>query len=669
VANGREDYYTGHGEAEGEWTGGGAQTRGLAGTVAEDDFLNLLTGDPARAKTVLGYDLTFSAPKSVSILYGVADETMSRAVRDAHDEAVRQALGYIERHACWTRRGPGGREHLRGDGLTVATFRHRSSRAGDPQLHTHAVVANATEAAGKIGALDGRALYAHARTAGFLYQAALRHELTRTIGVEWDPVEHGVAEIAGIGADVRRHFSQRREEIKDHMSRHGGRSARSAQIAALETRRAKDYDIDAPGLHEAWRARAAEHGLDRSALEAVCDRRAPGMPIVPSQRAVVEHLASSAGITRTASTFDRRDALRDWAEAHREGAPVENIERLADEWLESPAAVRVNPGTDRAHLGGPRYSTPEMLHLERELLDTAQARRNTGVAQAPEPVVDEVLTSEPHLTGEQAGLARRLTRSGDGVEVVRAPAGTGKTYALAAARDIWERAGTRVSGCALAARAAVEMESTAGVDATTIARLRQDIATGYGLPRGSVLIVDEAGMAGTRAIADLARHAQETDSKLVLVGDDRQLPEIDAGGAFRGLADRLGCGTARGAAPDERLGPSGAWRAASRTHPRLARRLPRPRTPRRTAHRGRDTSGPRRRLVGERAGQTRGHHHDRSAPSGRRRAQRARSRTTAPRRQARRRGARGRRSPLQHRRSRDRATQRSPRRRGQRSAR
>src|SRR5581483_10283893 len=96
---------------------------------------------------------------------------------------------------------------------------------------------------------------------------------------------------------------------------------------------------------------------------------------------VVQHLASSAGITRTASTFDRRDALRDWAEAHREGAPVEHIERLTDEWLESPAAVRVNPGTDRAHLFGPRSSTPEMLHLERELLDTAHARCDTGVAQ------------------------------------------------------------------------------------------------------------------------------------------------------------------------------------------------------------------------------------------------------------------------------------------------
>src|SRR3954454_3651764 len=175
VARGREDYYTGHGEAEGEWYGVGAATKGLQGTVGEDEFLGALSIEPGSQRKVLGFDLTFSAPKSVSLLYGIADKSVARVARDSHDAPVREALGYLERHACWTRR-QSGRERIRGAGLVVSLFRHRTSRAGDPQLHTHPVLATTTLADVRWSALDDRAVYAQARTAGFLYQAALRHE-------------------------------------------------------------------------------------------------------------------------------------------------------------------------------------------------------------------------------------------------------------------------------------------------------------------------------------------------------------------------------------------------------------------------------------------------------------------------------------------------------------
>src|SRR4051812_12302458 len=255
VAKGREDYYTGHGEAEGEWLGQGADQRGLFGTVEEDGFLGLLTAGAVPGKTVLGYDLTFSAPKSVSVLYGVAAPDVALQARAAHDGAVAQVIGYLERNACWTRRGRAGRQRIKGEGLVVAAFRHRSSRAGDPQLHTHSVVANTTRAAERWTALDGRAFYAHARTAGYLYQAALRAALTRRVGVEWGPVENGVAEIAGVDDAVRQHFSRRSREIHERMAERGGRSSDAARIAALETRRAKDYDVPVHRLREEWRAR------------------------------------------------------------------------------------------------------------------------------------------------------------------------------------------------------------------------------------------------------------------------------------------------------------------------------------------------------------------------------------------------------------------------------
>jgi conjugative relaxase-like TrwC/TraI family protein len=545
VARGQEDYYSGEGEAEGEWYGAGAQQLGLAGGVDADDFSTLLRGTAPRAGTrlrndptarsVIGFDLTFSAPKSVSVLYGIGDSQIARATRDAHDEAVRQALGYLERTACGVRRGHGGARRARGDGLAVATFRHRSSRAGDPQLHTHAVVANITQADGRWSTLDGRLIYAHARTAGFLYQAALRHELARSLGVEWTAVERGVAEIRGIDKEVLRHFSQRRDEISKRMEERGGRSARSAQAATLDTRRRKTYDVPVNRLREEWRARAAEHGLDRDAVAALVQPH-PARPAVPPD---ARFLSSDDALTREASTFDRRAVLREWAEAHRDGATVREVEKLADEWLASPAAVRLTQ-SDAAPVGGSRYSTPEMLATEAEFMECARRRRGEGAGRATAEHVDAALANRPELADEQVRLVRGLTTSGDGVQLVRAAAGTGKTYALEAARHAWEASGFRVYGCALSARAAVELESQSGIDSTTIARLRLDIAQGYGLDGRNVLVVDEAGMVGSRTLAELAAHAEEARAKLVLVGDDRQLPEIDAGGAFRGVAERVG---------------------------------------------------------------------------------------------------------------------------------
>lgn len=536
VAQGAEDYYAGTGEAKGVWHGKGADDRKLSGTVDEGEFLKLLEGDQAPGKTVLGYDLTFSAPKSVSLLYGLGDAQLSRQVRDAHDEAVRQSLDYLEDHACWTRRGRAGRRHVEGEGLTVATFRHRTSRAGDPQLHTHSVVANATKAEGKVTALDGQALYAHARTAGYLYQAALRGQLTQHIGVEWRPVENGMAEIAGFDEAVLKHFSQRSQDIERHLDERGVHSMKAARIAKLETRRAKQYDVPLGELREQWKARAAEHGLGQDELASVLDRRMAGKPVQPDIGLAGEQMTSPSGITERASTFDRRDVLRDWAESHREGARVDRIEQLADRWLASDYAVQLEPEGRRKAVGGPRHSTPDMLRLERHLVQTSLARRNTGVAVGDAGAVE----SAPFLAAEQRQLLRDVVLSGDGVQVVRAAAGTGKTRALGEACAAWEKADVRVFGCALAARAAVELESVSGIDSSTVARLERDLDEGYGLPRGSVLIVDEAGMVGTRQIARLATHCAETNSKLVLVGDDHQLPEIDAGGAFRRLAKELG---------------------------------------------------------------------------------------------------------------------------------
>ncbi len=138
---------------------------------------------------VAAFDLTFSAPKSVSVLYAVGEETVARALSEAHDRAVDAAVGYVEREACFTRRGKNGVRRVRGDGFVAAGYRHRLSRAGDPQLHTHVVVANMTQAEGRWTALDGHGIYEHKLAAGAVYRAVLRGEVRERL--PWVCWRHG----------------------------------------------------------------------------------------------------------------------------------------------------------------------------------------------------------------------------------------------------------------------------------------------------------------------------------------------------------------------------------------------------------------------------------------------------------------------------------------------
>lgn len=175
--------------------------------------------------------------------------------------SVGAALGYLEAEACWSRRGTNGIFAVRGDGFIGAGFRHRTSRAGDPHLHTHVLVANGTKSVdGLWGGLDARHLYLHAKTAGYLYEAQLRAELTTRLGVAWGPVVNGIADIDGISAAVLDLFSTRRHEIEAEMAARGVSSARAAQYAVLDTRQSKDYDVQPSQLHTQWTEQAAELG-------------------------------------------------------------------------------------------------------------------------------------------------------------------------------------------------------------------------------------------------------------------------------------------------------------------------------------------------------------------------------------------------------------------------
>ena len=244
------------------------------------------------------------------MVWAIAPPDIARELRGGHDAAVAEALGYLEREACRGRRGTDGVVQVRGDGFVGAAFVHRSSRAGDPLLHTHVVIGNLTRGPdGRWTALDARHLYRQQKTAGFLYQAVLRRELTERLGLEWGPVREGAADIRGVPRTVIEHFSQRRAEILEHMAAHGGRSAASAEIAALETRHAKQ-NVAFDRLRADWTARAEEHGLSRDAVEQLVhvgelrERPAVRLPVRLDRE-----------LTEQASTFGRAEVLQALAAA------------------------------------------------------------------------------------------------------------------------------------------------------------------------------------------------------------------------------------------------------------------------------------------------------------------------------------------------------------------
>jgi len=565
--DGVEGYYLARGEEPGRWLGRGAQALGLSGEVTGEQLRAVLdakhpdTGEQlARhpARKVPGFDHTFRAPKSVSLLWALGDRDTAAQVVAAHDAAVDAAIGYLQRAAGFSRRGAGGSETVPVDGFVAAAFRHRTSRADDPLLHTHVLVANLARTCddGIWRTLDSRKLFAHAKTAGVLYQAHLRHELTRRLGVAWQHVSNGHADIAGVDRQLIEVFSQRRNAIIAHMADRGETSAAAAQTATLATRQTKGERASEAELRDTWAVRAAAAGVEpgwHRQLTGKVTWEQPGVAELWQQLVVDE------GLTQSSSSFTRRDVLQKIAERLPVGAPVEWCERVAEVLLTHDPDLLVGLGPTRGQLtkvdvirltdgrvvpvdvGERRYTTKGLLLTEQRAINHSLTRTRSQLAIVDEVEVNSALRRRT-LSGEQETMVRRLTSSGAGVQVVVGKAGTGKTYALDAARDAWQAAGIQVTGVALAARAALELEQSAGIRSTTLARLFgqvDDPRDGSPLQPGSVLVVDEAGMIGTRPLARLLDHAEQQSVKVVLVGDPRQLPEIDAGGLFRALTTRL----------------------------------------------------------------------------------------------------------------------------------
>ncbi|HEX4812219.1 MAG TPA: MobF family relaxase [Nonomuraea sp.] len=534
-----------------------------------------------------GIDVTVSAPKSVSVLYALADPTVAAQVRAAHQTAVGEVLGYLESvagHGLRGHQGDGQRAtHIGTDGWIAAAFEHHTSRAGDPQLHTHLVVPNLLHGAdGRWSAVDAKAIYRHALTGSYLYHAVLRGELTARLGVEWTTPVKGIAEVAGLPRDLLSTFSIRRRQILDAMAEAGTSGPDAAQAACLATRPVKPATEPEQTLRERWAAKARAAGHRPATLVAAVLGRTRS-PAAPPIDRLAQHLLGPAGLTAQATGFDRRDLLQALCQALPPGTAVDRValEAAADRVLRHRDTVRLATRGE----GGARWSTTELLGVEQAAIRTARELLALPARPVPREAIEAALSGQT-MSGKQQTMVHALAAA-DGLAVVVGPAGAGKTAALAAATRAWTDQGRLVIGAAVAAVTARRLEHATGTPAMSLARLlaaarRTDPATGRpaGLPRGGVVVVDEASMVDTRTMAGLLAHTRASAGTLVLVGDPAQLPEVGAGGLFPALARhrdtitltdnrRQTQGWERRALSDLRAGDPDAAVAAYATHGRV----------------------------------------------------------------------------------------------------
>jgi conjugative relaxase-like TrwC/TraI family protein len=574
------DYYFRPGEPPGVWWGSGAEALGLADLVTAQQLRSLcqgfapdgraLTQNAGASDHQQAWDLTFSAPKSVSVLWSQADITTRFRIRKLHERAINAALDYLTEVAFLTRRGKGGkvREPAR---PIVATFEHGSNRELEPLLHSHAVLLNvAARADGTFGTILSEPFYKHKLTAGALYQRELAFLLQTEPGIQIQPEETAFS-VVGVPKELVDHWSTRSKQIQDRLRSKGGHSAKAAATAALDTRKSKPHSPPPRAtLLKRWQATNEQFGFSTEAAQ-----RLLGKAIAISDPPVLLALIREAvqELLETNSYFSEQQLIRLVAK-NSLGQPVsvkEVIDQVRSFLINDQEVVALQSLDHEA-----QFTTREMLALEQQLLsaleqgkeDTSHVMRPSAINRLLDerlPIRKELAEDELIRNKEQREAVFKLLTQPGNVQVLEGLAGTGKTYALSVAREAWEQAGYRVTGMALSAVAAAKLGQDAGIESTTIAlRLMQLDGPGnfarhhkrqlkrlmrgqqtyaydgskFQLDRKTIVLVDEAGMNGTRQMAALLKHARKAGAKLVLVGDRRQLQPIEAGGPFAAIADR-----------------------------------------------------------------------------------------------------------------------------------
>ena len=522
-----DDYYH-RGHAPSAWTGEGAQRLGLTGEVDADVFRKLLDGQMPDGSTIHnaaegrrgGTDFTFSAPKSVSMQTLIGDDVR---LIDAHQKAVARTLDYAQGLAAYRVTEGGHTRHAASDNLLIATFRHDLSRDADPQLHTHAVVINATQRPdGQWRALEQSEFYRQQKLMGALYRSELALEVQK-LGYDIRLTHSdGRFELAHVTPTQVEAFSTRSRSIEAALAAQGTTreeaSARQKEVATLATRD-KKVDVDRHALHELWRDKSQVLGIDyRPTLNATAPpAELRGAAARPAVAFAIEHTTERQAIVNHAQLM--RAALE-------RGTGKTDLQSIQAEIVRASqfgTLIRV----------GERYTTQAAQTLEREMLALEQQGRGVLTPIMDRAQAERLLAALP-LNDEQRAAATLVVASDARVSAIQGSAGTGKTTMLRHATELAEAQGYRVIGLAPSGAAARELGKS-GIESQTLAAFRHhDSVT---LSEKSLIVIDEAGMVATKDMHHVLHKAEAANARIVLVGDVQQLKAIEAGRPFAQLQE------------------------------------------------------------------------------------------------------------------------------------
>jgi conjugative relaxase-like TrwC/TraI family protein len=532
--------------------GGPADMDVVARWLDEGIAPNGARGRTFTARSTHGFDLTFCAPKSVSLLRALSgDDVLSKAVVEAHNSAVGEALEYLYDHAGYTRvhnSDTGKKDLVHLPGLVMAAYQHETSRAGDPHLHTHVLLPNTqARSDGTLVSIDSKSLHHEAKAAGIIYQATLRHHLLQSVGLEWAPIDPhtGMAEVAGVARDTIRAWSQRSTQLRAWAEQNlvvdEQAGVTAAQLAAGQkaTRPAKPEHLSWAELKHLWANDQRGFAVEETAQLAA--RRAR-----TSTRFDLHALAREAATAIDKAAFTRADlveAIGARFPPSIEGVTIadEDISTVAPRYLIEGIAERVGiriSAARQAHEreGHERFTTAAVIAEEAAILNLMGARDARAV-------LDQAAIETAGLSTDQARAITAIAASPWLIQPLSAPAGAGKTTSLKALRAAAHRGGKpRVLVLAPTGKAVdVAVREGAGDTGYTVAKAVKDLRNHeLKFDCRTLVVVDEAGMVGTPHLRELLTAATAAGAKTVLVGDAYQLAPVKArGGMFAQLVADL----------------------------------------------------------------------------------------------------------------------------------
>jgi len=591
----KDDYYTAEGSSEvTAWSGEGAETLGLSAEVTKDAFEGVLNGVLPSGEAVAqvenrrsGVDLTFSMPKSASVMAYVAGD---KRVLAANMAAVQKTMAWVEKNLAEGRKDIEGRKvPVQTGNLVYALFQHDTSRALDPQGHVHAVIANLTRMPdGKWQALHADKIWSRNSVIGSIYHAHLRGELEK-LGYQIDlKGKHGTFEISGVPKSVVGEFSQRREDILERATRLGITSPEGLREITKRSRDPKLNVEERNALKDSWIDRAKGLGFDGKHLIAAAEARAglsqSDSPLERGYRAITAAIEATgarlAGFLRPHDPLVDHGlarAVRSPAEARAQlavasavrilsereaawpahhlaktaldlglkGVTIEGIERRIDRLVSNRQLI---PGVaTAADKTGVMVTTAEALRTEERILAAVEAGKGEAgtIVPADSAVARLQDAAERPLNPGQLAAATMILSSSDRTVIVQGVAGAGKSTMLQAVARVADAEGRAITGLAFQNKMVADLRDGAGIEARTIASFvlaherfigeREGAAYAAARDRlaGSLLVVDETSMVSSEDMLKLHEisAALEVD-KLVLVGDRQQLSSIDAGKAF-----------------------------------------------------------------------------------------------------------------------------------------